>query len=88
MGLVEIRVRCSTCAEVYPAADLLRAQSPFDESDTVEGCPKCLSVFSDADMIMLCQHEDCTRAYSVGRPTPDGYRHLCYFHHLAIPEGD
>lgn len=73
------RWRCRVCSRIHADADLLRAPSPFDPSDTLIGCPWCKAV---EDFEQVCDEPDCKLPASCGWLTGEGmeYRHTCYAH--------
>lgn len=71
------RLRCDLCESIVDSTSLLRAPNPFDSTDTISGCPKCLGV-SGWDEI--CDEPGCVAVTSCGFPTPQGYRRTCFKH--------
>jgi len=66
---------CEECNEV--SETLLVAPNPFDKSDTLVGCPKCLCAES---MISACWK--CNRPAGIGTSDCDEYRYIqtCHKH--------
>lgn len=64
--------RCLACREVVFEPDLLRAPNPFNEEETLTGCPSCrrCGVFE-----LVCAVPECVRAATVGSTCWD-HRHL------------
>lgn len=77
------RWKCEECYSVMEKWALLVAPSPFDSSDTLFGCPICLSVNS---IQRACDITECLQLANSGTPTADGgYTHRCWAHSLSNP---
>jgi len=72
-----MKVICDECGWHGQEEEMLIAKNPFDESENVNGCPKCKSVDS---MLVACDEPGCWKQTSCGTPTPDGYRTTCGQH--------
>ena len=78
------RWKCRSCGEVSREAELLTAPSPFDETDTLTGCPLCKGCSDGFDL--LCDEDGCIQEAHCGWPTGDkadrwgGYRNTCGQH--------
>lgn len=71
------RVRCVECDSISDENTLLTAQNPFDETETIHGCPVCKSIDT---MVAVCDEPGCDKDVSCGWPSDAGYRHTCYEH--------
>jgi hypothetical protein len=73
------RVLCSDyrCRWHGTRAEVLRAPSPFDAEQMLNGCPKCKAVDT---IVTACDEPDCWEPVSCGTPTPTGYRNTCGKH--------
>ncbi len=74
------RWRCNSCGAITLEPALLTAPNPFDDRQTITGCPGCAEV---GDFEELCDELGCTRAAGCGFPAgPEwgGYRRTCYEH--------
>ena len=72
-----LRWLCQSCDWTGEDAELLRAPSPFDATDTVVGCPKCKAV---EDIANACDEPGCDKEATCGFPAPGGYRRTCGKH--------
>lgn len=64
--------------------DMLKAPSPFDSDDELQGCPKCKCVNT---LVLACDVDGCWKETSCGFPTLDGgYRRTCGDHYRAYKE--
>jgi hypothetical protein len=72
-----LRWMCNSCDWIGNDADLLRAPSPFDSTETICACPKCKAV---EDVINACDEPTCDRPATCGFPTATGYRRTCHRH--------
>ena len=70
-------MKCRECDWIGTDTDVLRGANPFNDSESVYGCPNCLSVDS---MQPVCDHQDCWKLATCGTPTKDGYRSTCGEH--------
>jgi hypothetical protein len=75
--------RCPECGWVGNARDLLRAASPFNDEDQIEGCPMCTAV---TQFEILCQVENCLKEATCGTPLPDGSYVRCCGDHYRVFE--
>lgn len=71
------KVECKECSWSGFGYERLRAQNPFDPSESIEGCPQCKSTES---FTVLCDENGCQRPVACGTPTPDGFRWTCGEH--------
>lgn len=71
------KVVCEECEWTGRISEVLRAQNPWDETDTILGCPKCRSPES---FRFACDEPDCWASVTCGTPTPTGYRSTCGKH--------
>ena len=72
--------KCNECNEISLETELLYAKSPFDETDTLTGCPKCKGCNGFDE---ICDEPGCDRTTSCGFPAGDewgGYRRTCHEH--------
>ena len=76
------KIKCRECDYRGVTSDLLTAQNPFHEPDTIYGCPFCKSIDR---FIPLCDEPGCQNEASCGTPTATGYRHTCGTH---APKGE
>jgi len=68
---------CEECGWVGPDTELLEATSPFDDTETLYGCPRCL----EANRFQRgCDHEGCEKIAGNGTPVPNGYVWSCFEH--------
>ena len=65
------RSKCGVCDLICNNDEFLTAINPFDESDTIIGCPECKSIDS---MVPVCDITSCTEVVSCDTPTAHGYR--------------
>lgn len=83
------RWRCNNCGAITANAGLLTAPSPFDPSDILTACPRCLCC--DEGFALLCDEPWCNREARCGWPTGNdadafgGYRQTCHNHFAAAP---
>lgn len=66
--------RCTWKGDITEA---LYAPNPFDESDTLTGCPLCKAINT---LAMACDEPDCWFEATCGTNTPGGYRVTCGKH--------
>ena len=75
------RWKCKSCGMITLEPALLRAPSPFDETDILTACPHCKWV---NDFDEMCDEPGCTEEASCGFPVEDeafgGYRRTCHQH--------
>lgn len=71
------KIVCKECDFRGYTKDALKAKNPFDETDTIFGCPTCKSPNSFRS---VCDELDCWREVSSGTPTKNGYRSTCHQH--------
>lgn len=74
MKLRCMNIRCGWCG---PDTEMLKAQNPFQDGDTLNGCPLCRDVNT---LQVACDEPDCWEASSCGTPTDAGYRRTCGKH--------
>ena len=76
------KCRCSNlnCDWRGPEQEILRAPNPFDEDDTLVGCPRCLDINT---LIDVCDEPGCWEFSSCGHPVPGGYQRTCGKHHVT-----
>lgn len=65
------------CGWNGPRNCVLTAVNPFDEHETIKGCPSCASV---TDLHTACYWLDCPSRAVGGKPTNDGYLWYCSIH--------
>ncbi len=70
------------CQESYckwhgASEDALRAPNPFNEKDTLLGCPECKGVNT---LAVACDEPECWEEATCGFPTTFGYRRTCGEH--------
>lgn len=68
------------CKECYEICEVpLSAKNPFEEDDTISGCPHCKQVNS---LVGACQAEGCKLEATGGSPNSHGYRYFfsCHKH--------
>lgn len=71
------KVRCLECAWKGKEGQVLKAPSPFEVTDEIEGCPECRDVNT---INRICDEHGCWQFISCGTPTKTGYRHTCGEH--------
>ena len=75
------RWRCSSCGVISLESEFLSAPNPFNEEDTLIGCPNCFAI---NDVVEICDEPGCEIEASCGFPVDDpafgGYRRTCYKH--------
>jgi hypothetical protein len=79
MEVEKNKVRCNVrrCDWRGLQEDVLTAPNPFDNEDTIIGCPNCKSI----DTIeTVCDEDGCWELVTCGTPTENGYRTTCYKH--------
>ena len=76
-GVRPLRWLCQACGWNGDDAALLRAPSPFDDTDTIVGCPKCRAV---NEVETACDEPGCDMSATCGFPAPGGYRRTCGKH--------
>lgn len=85
------RWKCRSCGDVSRETELLLAPSPFDDTDTLTGCPSCKGCSDGFDL--LCDEDGCMQEAHLGWPTGDkadkfgGYRNTCGKHREADKHG-
>ena len=57
--------------------ECLTANNPFDDQETIIGCPKCKGINT---MRSTCDAPDCWEQDTMWISTPSGYRRTCYKH--------
>lgn len=72
-----MKVRCEECDWHGEESEILTAKNPFDETETINGCPNCKSVDS---IRVACDEPGCFEFSSCGTPTDNGYRQTCGKH--------
>ena len=77
-----MKVICEECSWHGLATELLSAPNPFDPTEAVSGCPKCMSINTAAE---ACDEDGCWAESCCGTPTPGGYRRTCG-RHMPRPE--
>jgi hypothetical protein len=72
------RYKCTACGEICKGVEVLTADNPFIEGESISGCPHCYS----AEMLEgACDIEGCVNSSSSGTPMPDGsYTWRCWEH--------
>jgi rubredoxin len=68
---------CRTCDWQGEESQLLTAPNPFDQAETVSGCPRCKSIDSFRE---ACDRLECWSEATIGTPTERGYERLCSQH--------
>lgn len=76
-----MKVYCDACDWKGTRKEVLKAESPFDPMDTIEGCPVCKSVHT---MIEACDVDGCFKQTSCGFPTDNGYMRTCGKHYTEL----
>lgn len=69
---------CGQCESIVADDTLLSATNPFDPTETIYGCPRCLGV---GGFTLLCDVDGCEAKASCGFPTVKGYRQTCGQHY-------
>lgn len=78
--------RCEECRKITKHDDLLKAANPFDDSDTITGCPSCRVVNS---FVKVCDEPECEDEVSCGWPDKnENYRLTCHQHYKTQPQAD
>lgn len=72
------RYRCTSCQAISTEKEVLSAINPFDSTDYVTGCPKCMSVDNFEN---VCDEPGCDRTGNCGWPSDAGYRRTCGEHY-------
>ncbi|MBA1446803.1 MAG: hypothetical protein M3H12_04745 [Chromatiales bacterium] len=73
--------RCLECSEIVLETELLTAKNPFDDTDTLVGCPKCRGVGGFEE---ICDETKCEEKATCGFPDKKdfgGYRRTCGKHY-------
>ena len=68
----EIKLKCLACGHIFTGEDALESTSPFDEDDTIIGCPSCKAA---EEIAVACDYEGCSHESTWGGVTPNGYTH-------------
>ena len=76
-----MKVRCEECNWIGDEEEILTAKNPFEETETITGCPKCKSVDS---LRIACDEPGCVEFSSCGTLTKEGYRNTCYKHYQTL----
>ncbi len=71
------RYRCEECDEISNADEIDVVVDPRREDNSWSVCPHCRAADHFA---RVCADPDCTKFATIGTPTPDGYKWLCYEH--------
>ena len=74
-----IKLVCNECLCQTDSKSILTAPNPFDKNDEIMGCPKCKCV---NNMRTACDEPGCWEEDTLGIPTEDGYRRVCYLHRI------
>lgn len=72
------KCECNECCHITTYDLLLKAKHPFQDNETIYGCPKCKNIecFNP-----ICDEPGCTEPVTCGYPTETlGYRNACYKH--------
>lgn len=69
---------CTECDWCGSDKLVLTAPSPFEEFDTIRGCPNCRSVNS---LNVACDIQDCKEISTCGAPVKDEYLRMCGKHY-------
>lgn len=70
--------RCKECRAEFYSHEMLRADSPFDPSETLYACPHCKTVERPDE---LCQEPGCHLHATCGTPFGQaGYKRHCHLH--------
>lgn len=77
MELEKDKLKCDQCQWDGRYDDVLTASNPFDEDETIYGCPRCHSIDS---FNLLCDEPGCKDVVCCGMNTEDGYRNTCHQH--------
>jgi len=77
------KVICQDCSWKGTFKDLLVAQNPFDETESIQGCPNCKAINMTR---LVCDEHGCWLEAGCGFNTEDGYRNTCHKHYdNALP---
>jgi len=68
---------CTECNWYGTIGEFLSAPNPFDENDSIIGCPNCKQVEC---IEAACDEPGCKKSASCGTPSGDGYRVTCGNH--------
>jgi hypothetical protein len=68
---------CWECKWRGTSDDWLVAKNPFNNEDTILGCPQCFDINT---LYMACDEPECWKPASCGTPTENGYRNTCGEH--------
>lgn len=73
------RMTCTSCDWMGIESERLRCPNPFSSTtvDIIFGCPECYEVNT---FEVLCDVEGCNLNPSIGKPTKEGYKRLCWRH--------
>lgn len=69
--------KCTEYLDWYPESKLLHAAHPFDEDDTILGCPSCNSI---NNFNLLCDVVGCEHEVKNGWSSGQGFRRTCFKH--------
>lgn len=72
-----VKTVCNACSHQSHLRYHLVATNPFNDDETIYGCPNCQSINS---FRMACDEPDCWEPVECGTPTEDGYRQTCREH--------
>lgn len=71
------KVACTECDWHGLVSEQQYAPSPFDETDTIYGCPSCKAIDC---CVSACDEDNCWQPAACGTPTPGGFRVTCCEH--------
>lgn len=75
---MQTRWRCADCQHFCWLDELLVAPNPFDQAESITGCPKCKAV---NEAVNACDEPGCMLDASCGWPSAGGgYRRTCHRH--------
>lgn len=77
------QIRCPDCGWTGTMADRLIAANPWQDFETIEGCPVCRE---PVEFQRLCDEPGCTQDATCGTPSLEGYRRCCGEHYQAIQD--
>ena len=77
---------CCNCKAVFSDETMLKSKNPFDENDTIVGCPNCKAILNCADYSYACDVENCNRARWFTITIDGKVRDLCDHHYNLLKD--
>lgn len=77
--------KCNECGHHFVQDNFLVATNPFNNKETIYGCPECKTVDQFTN---ICDEDGCKSDATCGWPSNPAYRRTCHKHMSKESEGD